>query len=814
LLAADPSAGGLALAADAKALLPVVICDKASPATRKVAREVADYLDRMTGVRFEVQTGDGRRGIVLGTLAEFPRPDLAQALEIRNTYDGKEAFAIRTETDRLLLLGATDLGASHAAFRFLEGQGCRWFFPAKEWEVVPSRPALTVQVNETGRPALLARRIWYGYGTFDRRCADEYEAWARRNRMASSLRIWCGHAWQTIILDNRKTFDAHPEYLALVKGKRQGPQLCVSKPDVRRLVTDWALEQLRKRPELDMVSLETSDGDGHCECDECRKLGSISDRVFGLANEVARAVAEERPGKMVGLYAYNDHCEPPSFALEPNVYVQSTAGFIRGKYTFDELMELWPRHCQNMGFYEYLSVWLWDFDLPPGGRGANLEYLRERLPRYVGGNATSIDCESGDNWGVHGLGYYLANRLMWDPKADADAVLADFYEQAFGPAAAVMRRYYERLDPGREPLVSENLLALALRDLDEATRLAKDRPDVLARLEQLQQYQHYVRLRWDHDRTADTDQKRELALAALTHAYRTRHTYMNHWEAMRQSWTPAAAKQFDRPAWSFRDPAPDKPWKVERPYSHEETERLFREDMERFRPEPVQEKNYSANLMPAGLHSAAPAATSQRFQRGARYALLSRDGEPLEVTVTTGVIAWYRDRPEAAYAVKDAAGKEVAAGRLPQDGADHDLAVKVPRPGLYWLEFNDQAAGWGIKAAAGRPVVLALRRGSHPLHMGHMQRMYFYVPKGTKELHYYWDGGPHEVRGPDRAVLAEVTSKGKLVTVPVPAGADGRAWSFTKLALGHLWFFDAPNYLAASPDALLVPAEVAPGDDK
>ena len=72
---------------------------------------------------------------------------------------------------------------------------------------------------------------------------------------------------------------------------------------------------------------------------------------------------------MVGLYAYNDHCEPPSFALEPNVYVQSTAGFIRGRYTFDELMELWPQRCKNLGFYEHLSVWLWDWDMPPVGAG-------------------------------------------------------------------------------------------------------------------------------------------------------------------------------------------------------------------------------------------------------------------------------------------------------------------------------------------------------------------------------------------------------------------------------------------------------------
>ena len=86
---------------------------------------------------------------------------------------------------------------------------------------------------------------------------------------------------------------------------------------------------------------------------------------------------------MVGLYAYNDHCEPPSFALEPNVYVQSTAGFIRGQYTFG---------------------------------------------------------------------------LLWNPKADVDALLTDVFQQAFGPAAAPVRRYYERLDPGNEPLVSEHLL--------------------------------------------------------------------------------------------------------------------------------------------------------------------------------------------------------------------------------------------------------------------------------------------------------------------------------------------------------------------
>jgi len=799
----------LLLASDGQARVPLVVTPQASETIREVAAELADCLSRMTGASFEVTAEDGAGGIMLGTLAEFPSEELAEPLRIYNTYDGREAYAIRTENNRLLLLGATDLGASHAAFRLLEHLGCRWFFPAKEWEIIPSRPTLAVSLNETDRPALLGRRIWWGYGFFDQdRCSADYRAWARHNRMASSMTISCGHAWQAIIARNRDVFDSHPEYLALVDGERRGPQLCVSNARVRDLVRDYALDELQRQPDRDMVSLETSDGSNHCECDGCVELGGISERVFGLANEVARAVTEEFPGRMVGLYAYNDHCEPPPFALEPNVYVQSTAGFIRGRYTFDELIELWPNRCRNLGFYEYLSVWLWDWDMPPGGRGSDLEYLRRQIPRYIEHGATSIDCESGNNWGIHGLGYYIANKLMWDPTVDVEALLDDFLERAFGPAEKPMRRYYRRFEPRDELLISEHLLATMLRDLQEASELARDRPNVLARLDHLKQYQHYVRLRWDFDRTGEEDRKRELALAILTHAYRTRHSYMNHWAAIRQQWTPAMAEKFNEPAWSYRDRSA-KPWKVETACTREETERLFQEDIARFQPQPVREKRFSENLVPSGLETENPAGSSQRYQGKARYAMFSRAGEPLEVTITTGVIAWYRDRPAASYVISDAASKAIAEGRLPQDGEEHSLRVDVPRAGLYWLDFDDQAAAWQIAAEAGRPVALALCRGPRLAHLGHMQPMYFFVPKGTTRIDYFWDGGPHEVHASSGKLVAKVAERGRFVSIDVPPGEDGRAWWFGKLALGRLWFFNVPNYLAASPDSLLVPREAA-----
>ena len=90
--------------------------------------------------------------------------------------------------------------------------------------------------------------------------------------------------------------------------------------------------------------------------------------------------------------------------------------------------------------------------------------------------------------------------------------------------------------------------------------------------------------------------------------------------------------------------------------------------------------------------------------------------------------------------------------------------------------------------------------------------MHFYVPKGTRELHYYWYGQPHRIHGPDGAILKEVSTSGAFVKVPVPAGADGKTWHFTQIMLGRLWLFNAPNYLAASPAALLVPRELVKKD--
>lgn len=90
--------------------------------------------------------------------AALVKPHLAEKKEMCLAGDGKAMMPVviaAKASDATKKLADWELAASHAAFRFLEEIGCRWFFPAPEWTVLPTRPTLNVRVNLSDRPALL-----------------------------------------------------------------------------------------------------------------------------------------------------------------------------------------------------------------------------------------------------------------------------------------------------------------------------------------------------------------------------------------------------------------------------------------------------------------------------------------------------------------------------------------------------------------------------------------------------------------------------------------------------------------------------------
>jgi hypothetical protein len=441
---------------------------------------------------------------------------------------GPEGFVLRSDGKSVFLLGLEPPGVQHAVSTFLHRLGCRWFFPGKTWEVVPKSSTIAGSWNERSSPSFATQRLlWYGFGGF-KPCLDDLDEWNRHNRMGGPVAVSIGHTWHG--LDPVKDFAAHPDWFALVGGKRQASKPCYSHPDVLRRAIDHALREAAAGKS--MVSMSPPDGLGYCECATCaavfqggtpyaangttfakRPDGVVvnitSETLFRLVSEVAKAVAEKHPRTLVGCYAYSAYSHPPSFPLHPNVFLQTTTAFRRTGMTLEEQLRAYGEKTSQVGIREYYSVYQWDWDGPLPTAVAP-DKLQKSLALFHANRVSSVNAEASNNWGPRGLGYYVAAQLLWDVKADVRAVVRDFYEKAFGPAAPALGRYYARwygrgvttgdasggeLDDRKPGPLKREELAGAWRDLDEAAKLVRELPGARERVDHLRMYLHYLVLR-------------------------------------------------------------------------------------------------------------------------------------------------------------------------------------------------------------------------------------------------------------------------------------------------------------------------------
>ncbi len=561
-------------------------------ALREAGQELAFWLEKMTNARLPVTVipyhklvADRNRLIVLGVSRHLPGSPVSKELKSLNP----EGFLIAPTGDRLWMIGNSELAVRHSVFTLLEHLGCRFFFPDPVWTVVPRKRDLSVATRLKKQPAFAHRLIWYEWGAPNETLRSDYENWMKRNRQYGHFPFNTGHAYEQYI--PHSWFDKRPDWFALVSGQRRPTQLCVTNQEVQRIVTEKALEIFRSRPETHMVSVEPNDGGGYCECPHCQQLGSITGQPFYLANVVAKAVREEFPDKWVGLLAYAYHSDPPSFPIEPGVYVQVTTGFRYTDLSFAEQVRSFQKLGAQVGVYDYLSVYPWDFDLPGAAPAGKVYQLADRIKDYYALGLTTYCAESSLNWGPNGLGYWMASRLMWEPDADPRRLVADFFQKAFKRAGRAVQRIYERWSRGER--FSPRNLRLSLEDLNIAYRRTDD-PQVLERLDRLACYLHYLRLWLDYDRISQQwlvsgdDRVKDQVLRAgrqcvhfirrimdfgLIHSYATLFT---EWFPVRFELLVTIAKEKGIPIERWKDERTDPPLP-------EEIRAFFSEDLEHLR---------------------------------------------------------------------------------------------------------------------------------------------------------------------------------------------------------------------------------------
>jgi len=67
--------------------------------------------------------------------------------------------------------------------------------------------------------------------------------------------------------------EEHPEYYSLIGGERRAVQICLTNPEVVRIVAENVKKHLREKPGIDILSVSQQDGfGGACECSECKAL--------------------------------------------------------------------------------------------------------------------------------------------------------------------------------------------------------------------------------------------------------------------------------------------------------------------------------------------------------------------------------------------------------------------------------------------------------------------------------------------------------------------------------------------------------------
>lgn len=807
--AAEPAR--MNLSRDGRALQPVIISTGASERVKTTAGELADYLGRITGGKFEIKTGDGLSGIVVGTAADFPEAVKDDWLTDK-AITARENYLIRSEAGRLLLLGNKEPGVEHAVWDLLHQLGHRQFFPGAHWEIVPKQADVSVEIGRFERPAFHSRSIWFGYGAIAERKAD-YEAWCKRNRATKGIELSTGHAYDKILHDHKAEFEQHPEWRALVGGKRQGAKFCIANAELRKLVVTDLLKKFDADPALDSVSCEPSDGGGWCECAECAKIGSVSDQALLLSNEVARAVAAKHPGKFVGQYAYNEHSPAPSIPAEPNVVVSIAAGFIKGGYTMDQLIDGWSDKASVLGIREYLSVHPWDRDMPAQARAARLGYVQETIPHYHEKGARFYSAESSDNWGCNGLGYYLAARLLWNPDEaeNTEAIFDDFLDQCFGPAKLPMTRFYKLINRSQPP-VSDDLVGRMYRFLKDAADTEID-PGVRARLDDLVLYTRACELWMDYSAAKGDDRQRAME-AMLRHAWRIRTTGMIHTIGLWRD-APARDKTMKLPddcAWSV--PQGKNPWKTSEPFSREDINAFIDQGIASRLIADFEPATFSSDLVPAKklkLTTPKPGDFGA-LQRGTGSYWTWIDKAPAEIRLrlTAGLVYQNQGNAKARlFPAAETLGQSVSEGEAPPDKQPHEIVLKTTFTGLHRIEVEDRRAGSKLELPVGVPQTF---NATFDLtaNLSGRYNLYFYVPKGTPVVGGFAEGPGRLVDGSSKKVH-EFEGKPGYFSVPVGAGEDGKLWKF-EFTSGRRVLLTVPPQMARSAEELLLPEEVVGKD--
>jgi Domain of unknown function (DUF4838) len=403
---------------------------------------------------------------------------------------GSEAYHLETSDGSLYLLGGGPRGVMYAVYDLLDRLGCRWFTP--ELSRIPIRRDLGLPtLNITAAPAFESR------DTFNWECRDPL--WWVRNRMNGWYTPvpeymgghvgYCGfvHTFYNL-LPPYEFFDSHPEYYSLVAGTRRRTvaQLCLTNPDVLRIVTQRVLELMRTHPHDTIFSVSQNDCVGYCECEACqavaREEGAQSGPILRFVNAVAAETSKVYPDKLIDTLAYWYSLDAPRKAVpHPNVRVRLCSinccqGHAYGtcdhpeSRRFMRALDEWGQRTNRIYIWHYATDFT-HYPLPM----PDFDELHDNIGLYqrYGVHGVFIQGMGEEGGGAESMALrgYLVSRLLWNPQQPVWPIVDQFLEAYYGAAAPFVRRY---LDIFHDKVRSDKSLHPSLYDTPASRQFEAD----------------------------------------------------------------------------------------------------------------------------------------------------------------------------------------------------------------------------------------------------------------------------------------------------------------------------------------------------
>ncbi|NLF30758.1 MAG: DUF4838 domain-containing protein [Planctomycetes bacterium] len=478
------------------------------------AAEFVDHVEKMTGARLPVTTAADplpERAVLIGAGPHAA----ALGVEVDDALGG-EGFIVRTVGNRLVIAGGRPRGTLYGVYAFLEHLGVRWWTPTET--VVPRRPRLLVEPLDMREvPALETRNIMYAEG-FD----PASTVWYVRNRLN-------GNGWQPIEaqyggdslsagIQGHNSIDLVEQAVgtlaedmwALYRGERSHEEICPSSDAVVDACVASLVKLYREHPDTPYLMLAHEDNDAACQCPECAEIAKTSGRSapwWRLVNRVAEGVAEEIPGARIASDAYGWTRTPPAFKLRDNVIIRfapieadfahplAAAGNPENKAVCQDI-EAWAPKASAAMIWSYVgnrAHYLMpnpDFD----SLVSNIRFFADHKAVGIFQQGTHV----GPGTEFVGLRMWVQARALWNPHLDGGALIKEFLEGYYGPAAPAIAEYIDLMHRyGREhnyhlgrvtrmnaPFLQPDMIAQAEAILRKADAAAAGDPALQRRVRQ------------------------------------------------------------------------------------------------------------------------------------------------------------------------------------------------------------------------------------------------------------------------------------------------------------------------------------------